>query len=50
MIESQCACCGKQLTFSNMQEFEKAIGKSGPEMECEECQQAEGGGPEDVRN
>ncbi len=50
MVESQCAACGKVLKFNNLQEFGQALAKSGPEMECAECQQAEGGGAEDVRN
>ena len=43
MICEECAVCGKELVFANMLDYNDAIGKSGPELECEDCR----GGVED---
>ena len=49
MIIAECSMqvspkCKKEVKFNNIMEYNEALGKSGPEFECTECQKF--GGPE----
>jgi hypothetical protein len=51
MIMAECSLqispnCKGEVEFKNLLEYQEALGKSGPEFECEECCKMGGGGPE----